>query len=73
MGFQEMEPGVFYFIGDDVRVIGRYTHMVDDTLMPIRMEFMDADERKKAMILMERKAAMAAKAQAEREHADRLK
>ena len=47
--------------------------MVDDALMPVRLEFMSPEEKEKQLILMKRKADMAEKAKKEREHAEHLK
>lgn len=73
MGYQEVEPSVFLYIGEDTISIARYAHMVDDALMPLRMEFMTPEEREKTLLLLQRKAEFAAKKQAEREKFDLLK
>ena len=73
MGFQELEQGIYLYIGENVLPVAKFAHMVDDVLMPIRMEYMTPDDRAKAVIIMERKAAMKEKARKEQEHADQVK
>merc|ERR1712147_164175 len=56
IGFQEIETSVFAYLGEDCRPVGKYAHMLDDKLMPLRMQFMTPEEKEKTMLLMKRKA-----------------
>jgi len=61
MGYQEIEPSVYLYIGEDTISISRYAHMVDDALMPLKMEFMTPEEKNKALLLLKNKADFAEK------------
>lgn len=61
INFTEIEPDVFVFLEGDVHPIAKYCSMVDEKLMPVRMEFMSPEEREKQVILNKRKADMAEK------------
>ena len=73
MNFTEIEPDVFVFLEGDVHPIAKCCSMVDDKLMPVRMEFMTPEEKEKQIILNKRKAEMAEKQKQERAHAEQLK
>lgn len=73
MGFTEIETDVFVYLESDIHMVQRYAHIVDDTLMPIRMQFMSAEEKAKTLMIMQRKVEMADKKQKEREHTEQLK
>jgi hypothetical protein len=73
IGFQEVEAGVFIYIDGDLSMLNKATLMLDDTLDPVRIKFMAPEEAEKHKILMERKAAMAAKRRAEKDKTDAIK
>ena len=73
MGYQELEPNVFVFIGDDLSVINRYSQLVDEALQPIRLEFMSPEEREKALLIMKNQAEQKRKQEEKRAAMDLLK
>lgn len=47
MNFIEVEPEIFIYLDSDLHFIARLISLVDDSLMPIRMQFMTAEEKEK--------------------------
>jgi hypothetical protein len=47
MNFTEIEPDVYVYLDSDILFIARLSQMVDDALMPIRMQFMSPEEKEK--------------------------
>lgn len=47
MNFTEIETNVFVYLDSDVHYIARNIHIVEDALLPIRMQFMTPEEKEK--------------------------
>jgi hypothetical protein len=47
MNFTEIEPDVYVYLESDMHLISRYAQIIDDSLMPVRMEFMSPEEKDK--------------------------
>ena len=73
MNFTEIETDVFVYLESDVIRIAKYASMIDDALMPVRMEFMTPEEKQKQAILIKRKHDMQEKHRKEQEHHAQLK
>ena len=73
MNFTEIEPQVYVFLESEIHLVIKFAHLIDEFLIPIRMEFMSEDERKKQVLLLQRRNEIAERQRLEKEHAERLK